>query len=69
MSLEHSRKVIADIATTREADDYTEGLLKDAEMRADMERAEQPNKWDSLTENLGTLQQQPALKAEVELER
>jgi hypothetical protein len=55
MSLEHSRKLIHELAAQREADDYINGLLKDPEMRADMERA--ASKWDSLTVDMGIVQQ------------
>lgn len=57
MSLEHSRKLIQDIAATREADDYIGGLLKEPEMRSDAEREEHQSKWDSLTKEMGTVQQ------------
>ncbi len=40
MSIENSAKLIKEIADRREADDFFEGLLKDPEMRADMERTE-----------------------------
>lgn len=70
MSLEHSRKLIKEIADHKEADEYINGLLKDPEMRADMERAEHQSKWDSLTEDRGTLQQKsPEPEKERELER
>lgn len=40
MGSEFSRKLIADIATEREADDYINGLLKDPDMQADMQKTE-----------------------------
>ncbi len=58
MSLEHSRKLIHDIAAMREAEDYIEGLLQDPEMRAMAEAAEQQThtgKWDVLIEENGLL--------------
>lgn len=55
MSVEHSRKLIHDIAATREADDYIEGLLKGAEMWAMAEAAEATGKWDTLTQHTGTI--------------
>lgn len=66
MSLEHSRKLIHDIAATREAEDYVNGLLKDPEMRSDAERAS--SKWDSFTKDMGTIQQQ-LQEPEKEMER
>ncbi len=66
MSLDHSRKLIHDIVTTREAEDYIEGLLKDPEMRADMERA--ASKWDVLMNERGTIAPEPSM-SEVEKER
>ena len=69
MSLEYSRKLIADIAGTREAEDYINGLLKDPEMRADMERAEQQaNKWDALSAEKGIIEPEPP-EPEREMER
>ena len=67
MSLEHSRKLIHDIAATREAEDYIEGLLKDPEMRADMERA--ASKWDALMKDSDTIapDPQPSQQTEIEL--
>lgn len=55
MSIEHSAKLIKEIADRKEADEYFEGLLKDSEMRADTERAETTNKWDELTQESGVL--------------
>ena len=34
MSLDHSRKLIEEIAGRKEADEYVSGLLKDPDMRA-----------------------------------
>ena len=67
MSLEHSRKLIHDIAATREAEDYINGLLKDPEMRAEAEAAEHRSKWDSLTEDIGTVPQLPEPEKEMEM--
>lgn len=55
MSLEHSHKLIKEIADRREADDYIEGLLKDPEMRAEAEAAEHQSKWDALMKDTGTI--------------
>ena len=67
MSLEHSRKIIKEIADRREGDSYFEELLKDPDMRADMEQeAAKPNKWDAL--DLGTVQPEPPAPAK-EMER
>lgn len=66
MSLEHSRKLIHEIAATREADDYVEGLLKDPEMRADMELAN--SKWDALVKDIGIIAVEPT-QQEMERER
>lgn len=68
MSLEHSRKLIHDIAAAREAEDYIEGLLKDPDMRADMERA--ASKWDALMKDTDTIAPdplQPARETELEM--
>lgn len=62
MSLEHSRTLIKEIADRKEADSYFEELLKDPEMRADMERA--ASKWDALTQDTGTIA--PASEQEIE---
>lgn len=51
MSSEYSRKVIADIAAEREADDYINGLLKDPAMQADMEKAQR----DAVQDEIGQL--------------
>jgi hypothetical protein len=67
MSLEHSRKLLHEIAAQREADDYIEGLLKDPEMRADMERA--ASKWDVLMKDTNTITTDPQPSQETELER
>lgn len=66
MSLEHSRRLIHDIAATHETDDYIEGLLKDPELRAEMERA--ASKWDALMEETKTIAPEPS-RAENEMER
>lgn len=66
MSLEHSRKLIHELAAQREADDYINGLLKDPEMRADMERA--ASKWDTLMNDSGTIAPDPP-QPEMERER
>ena len=66
MSLEHSRNLIHDIAITREAEDYIEGLLKDPEMRADMEQA--ASKWDALMKDSDTIAPEPP-PPEMERER
>lgn len=55
MSLEHSSKLIKEIADRKEAEAYEQGLLKDPDMRADMERSEQGNKWDSLMQETGMI--------------
>ena len=68
MSLEHSQKLINEIADRKEADDYITGLLKDPEMRADKEQAEQQSKWEDLSKDIGTIQQ-PAPAQEQEMER
>ena len=65
MSLDHSRKLIEEIAGRKEADEYVSGLLKDPDMRADMEGAA-ASKWDSLTEERGVI---TSAQAEPELER
>jgi hypothetical protein len=68
MSLEHSRKLIHNIAATREADDYFEGLLKEPEMRVMAEASEIASKWDTVTNDTGTLT--PATsQQEMEMER
>jgi hypothetical protein len=68
MSLENSRKLIRDIAATREAEDYIEGLLKDPDMRADMERV--TSKWDSLMKDTDTIAPEPPHPSrETEIER
>ena len=64
MSLEHSRKLIKDIADRKEADEYVSGLLKDPDMQA-MEGAA-ASKWDSLMQERGMIT--PA-QPEPELER
>jgi len=68
MSLENSRKLINDIAAQNEAGDYIEGLLKDPEMRALAEAAEQqtPSKWDALTRDTHTI---PPKLSQEEIER
>lgn len=73
MSLEHSRKLVHDIAAQREAEDYIEGLLKDPDMRADMERAEtaaaKGSKWEQLMKDSGTIateSPQPSRESEIE---
>ena len=63
MALEHSYNLIKDLNDQHEVDDYIEGLLKDPEMRADMERAEQPSKWDTLTQGMGAVQPPVALES------
>lgn len=65
MSLEHSQKLINEIADRQEAEGYINGLLKDPEIRADMERAEQQGKWEELSKDIGTIQQ-PAQEQEME---
>lgn len=55
MSLEHSRKLIKEIADRKQADGYINGLLEDPEMRADIERAEQQSKWEELSKDIGTI--------------
>lgn len=68
MSLDYSRKLIEEIAGRKEADEYVSGLLKDPDMRADMERAEQQaTKWDALTQEPGMIapeQSQPEMERE-----
>lgn len=64
MSLDHSRQLISDMV----ADDYFKELLKDPDMRADMERSEQGSKWDTLSEEKGILTPEAA-EPERELER
>ncbi len=63
MSLEYSRNLINEIAGRKEVDEYVSGLLKDPDMRADMEQA---SKWDGLTQERGMVA--PA-QEETELER
>ncbi len=68
MSLEHSRKLIKEIADRREAEDYIEGLLKDPEVRA--EAAETSSKWDTLTQDTGIIAPEPPQpNREIEMER
>lgn len=67
MSLDHSRKLIHDIAAQREAEDYIEGLLKDPEMRADMEQA--ASKWDVLMKDTNIITSEPDPSRETEIER
>jgi|JI10StandDraft_1071094.scaffolds.fasta_scaffold955614_3 hypothetical protein len=70
MSSEYSRKVIADIATEREADDYINGLLKDPDMQADMQKAEpDAASWKDAMQELGEEFQQPQSTSDRELER
>ena len=72
MSIENSAKLITEIADQRNADDYIEGLLKDPEMRADMERAERdavashPTIWEEAAQGLEIPQQQPSRENEME---
>ena len=68
MSLEHSQKLINEIADRKEADEYMDGLLKAPEMRADMEQAERQSKWEDLSKDIGAIQQ-PAPPQEQEIER
>ena len=68
MSLEHSQKLINEIADRKEADGYIDGLLKDPAIRADMEQAQQQGKWEELSKDIGTIQQ-PAPAQEQEMER
>ena len=69
MSLQHSRTLIKEIADRKEVDSYFEELLKDPDMRADMEQeAAKPNKWDALMQDLGTVQPEPTAPAK-EMER
>ena len=68
MSLEHSRKLIYDIASEREAEAYINGLLKDSDMRADMEQSEQGGKWDKLTQEPGLIDHESP-QPEREMER
>ena len=66
MSLGYSRNLINEIAGRKEAEEYINGLLKDPDMRADMESAA-ASKWDSLTEERGmitTAQPEPELERE-----
>ncbi len=51
MGSDNSRKVIAEIAAEREADDYINGLLKDPAMQADMEKAQR----DAVQDEIGQL--------------
>ncbi len=68
MSVDHSHKLIHEIAAQREADDYVEGLLKDPAMRGDMERA--ASKWDSLMKDTDTIAPAPPPPSrETEIER
>lgn len=73
MSLEHSHKIIKDIADRREADAYFEELLKDPAMRADMERAEAEaagqDKWDALMKEGGIVAPEPQPSQQTEIER
>ncbi len=66
MSLEHSRKLIHDIATIREADDYINGLLKNHEIRVDVERAD--SKWDVLMKDADTIAPERS-QPEIDIER
>ena len=68
MSLEHSQKLINEIADRKEADGYINGLLKVPEMWADMERAEQQSMWEDLSKDISPIQQ-PAPAQEQEMER
>ena len=65
MAIEDSRNLIKQMV----ADEYINGLLKDPNMRADMERAE-PTKWDSLIQAQDSPSMQPEppqLEMELEL--
>jgi len=69
MATENSHNIIKELNDQHEADEYFSGLLKDPAMRADMEQAEQaeqPSKWDTLTQDMGAVQ--PPV-AEMEMER
>ncbi len=64
MSLDHSRKLIEEIAGRKDADEYVSGLLKDPDMRADMESAA-ASKWDGLAQEKGIIepeQSQPEME-------
>jgi len=67
MSLADSRKLIYDIASQREAEAYEQGLLKDPDMRADMERSEAASKWEGLSQEEGIIE--PEAEPETEMER
>jgi len=56
MAIENSYNLIKDLNDQHTAEEYIEGLLKDPEMQADMERAEQPDKWSDITQDMGAVQ-------------
>lgn len=73
MSVDHSRKLIKEIADRREADAYFEELLKDPAWREDMERAEAKaatqGKWDALMKDTNIITSEPDPSRETEIER
>ena len=60
MSIQNSHELIKQMV----AEDYINGLLKEPEMRANMEQAEQPSMWGAVSTNAEVLPPEPATEME-----